>query len=115
MIARQKALEQLAGILIIQGWKDFDVVLEADELRIDDHGGRAACTVVMDPSESVFHAHVSFPKAFASTISFTMGRDVSPWTARSAGKSFGNTEEAARWLLTFLDSGRNPLAQAAGA
>ena|SRR5581483_2966571 len=101
-IEQQKTFERLAGVLSLQGWKDCEVSLDSDELRIELHGGRAACNVVMIPHEPIFQAHFVFATSFVHAVSFTIGPHPDPRTLPGQAKSFLAIDEAARWLLQFL-------------
>lgn len=105
-VEQQKTLERLAGALSLRGWKDFEVSLDCDELRIEMHGGRAACTVIMLPHEPAFQAHFVFAATFVHAVSFHIGEGAARPAAMAATKFFRGAGEAAEWLLTFLDAGQ---------
>ena len=101
-VERQRVFEHLAGAVSLHGWKDFEVSLDSDEFRIERHGGRAACTVSMLPDESTFHAHFAFATRSTGAYPFTISEQFAPGTG---ARRFQDVDQAARWLLEFLESG----------
>ena len=99
-IEQQKTFEHLAGTVSLRGWKDFEVWLDADELTIEKHGGRAVCTVSQLPDEFTFHAHFAFATLSEGAYSFTIGEEPAPGPV---SKRFRDVDEAARWLLESLE------------
>ncbi|HLK49741.1 MAG TPA: hypothetical protein VKT49_16475 [Bryobacteraceae bacterium] len=104
IIEQRRTFERLAGELSLRGWKDFEVSFDADELRIEQHGGRAACSVNMLPSMPVFQAHFIFATTSVRAVSFTIGEEVARGAAPAVVRSFGDTVEAAQWLLKTMES-----------
>jgi len=103
-IGQQKTFERLAGFVSLRGWKDFEVSLDSDELRIQRHGGHVACTVIMLSQEPTFQARFVFATTSVHAISFTIGGEAVSQTVPAATKSFSSIDEAAQWLLEFLES-----------
>ena len=96
-IEQQKTFERLAGVITLQGWRDFDVLLASSHLMIERNGGRAACTVVMVPDEPTFQARFAFTGKPSDPILFTVGegspalrdatKDLAVWMTRHNGCS----------------------------
>jgi hypothetical protein len=104
-IEQHKTLERLAGVVSLRGWKDFEVTFDSDEVRLERHGGRAVCTVVMAPHAPTFQAHFVFATSVLA-VAFTIDGESASSTAPAAQKTFRNTDEAARWLLESLETGQ---------
>ena len=100
---QQRAFERLAGAVSLQGWRDFDVLLAFGKLMIERNGGRASCTVIMLPNEPTFLARFAFRTKPADPILFTVGEGAYP-AVREATKRFGGADDAAQWLLKFLET-----------
>ena len=103
-IEQRQAFERLAGELSLRGWKDFEVSFESDELRIEQHGDRAACSVIMLPAEPTFQAHFVFATSLVRAVSFTIGERAARGTVPGEIRSFSDTVEAAQWLLQVMES-----------
>jgi len=102
-IEQLQTFERLAGTVTLLGWRDFEVSMDSDEFRIERHGGRAACTVSMLPDEFTFDVHFAFATMSAGAYSFTIGeRNAARGTAL---RRFRDIDQAARWLLEFLETG----------
>lgn len=104
-VEQQTTFEHLAGAVSLRGWKDFEVTLDSDELRIERHGGRAACTVIMVPHEPTLQAHFAFAPSSVHAVTFTIGESATGDTATTNTESFRDTDAAAQWLVEFLESG----------
>lgn len=105
---RQKQLEHLAGAVSLRGWNTVEVTLGADEFRIERHGARAACTVLLVPQELTFQAQFVFDNLSVHEFSFEIEPNDPNQTAPSGSMRFTRVDEAARWLLTCLEtSGRS--------
>ena len=101
---RRQLLEQLAGVVSLQGWKDFEVSLDSDEFRIEKHGGSAVCTVTLLPQDETFQAHFAFPNLSVSAISFQIGDSDALPRGPASLRVFRAADQAARWLLHHLES-----------
>jgi hypothetical protein len=100
-VEQQKTFEGLAGAVTLQGWRDFDVAMAFDQLIIDRNGGRVASTVIMLPNG--FLARFAFPAKFADPIFFSIEKGAHS-AGRDATRRFSSADEAARWLLEFLET-----------
>lgn len=91
----------MAAAVSLRGWKDFEVSLDSAEFRIEKHGGRAVCTVVIMPDQLTFQAHFAFTNMSLGGLSFQIaaGQPDAP-----AMRTFANIDEAARWLLESLET-----------
>ena len=105
-IPRQHTFERLAAVLSLQGWKDFDVHLVSDELRMERHGGGAVCTVIMLPDEPVLQAHFIFGANSVHAATFTIGELPFDPDSPAVMKSFLDVDSAARWVLDRLETGQ---------
>ena len=108
-IERRKVFERLAGAVSLRGWKDFEVTFESEELKVERHGERVSCTVVMLPDEPTFQAHFTFPAMSVRAVSFTIGEEAGDETVPPPTLRFVDIEEATTWLLEFLEMGDRPV------
>ena len=105
---RQKRLEGLAHAVLKWGEDAVEVSLWSNELtierRLDD--ARNMCTVILLQDEPTFQARFEFRHTALREISFNIGADDDRPLGPAAVMRFNDNDDAARWLLEYLEAAR---------